>query len=121
MGLNSFFDEKDLKEAETEKVEKLKEKFKSEGKNEYEVERKIEEFTCLPEKLEDFESGNTKSSNTVLFYFGDDEFEKFKNVFKVLDYIENNANQNWIIMGFLKLVEENKIIVDEKERKVRIW
>jgi hypothetical protein len=96
------------------------ETYKKQGLNDYQIERKIDMIFNKPEELLNYESGNDEFFNDVTFYFNDDEFEKFKKVFKVLSYVKNNSNQNWILLGFCKLVEEGKIITDTDKKEVRL-
>lgn len=122
MGLMDYASE-DFKElVETEKVEKrerILEKEK-ESNTDYVSERNVEMICDKPEPLEHFSPVNTKVIETLLFAFNKQEWDKVKDTFKILNYVETNCTENWIMEQFCDLVTQEKITIDRKHKKVII-
>jgi uncharacterized protein YjcR len=84
------------------KLINIKKKLTSAGMNDYAIEREVEKMFNKPEPLQHYESGEDSLFNDVTFYFSKEEYERFGKVFKVLNYVENNTNQNWILWNIFK-------------------
>jgi len=111
-------DKQDLVMQQQQQIETIKKKLKANGLDDYAIERELEKIFSKPDTMQDFVSGDDNSIKDVTFYFNEEEYSKFSKIFKVLNYVENNTNQNWILIGLIKLVEDGKIIIDEKKKEV---
>jgi len=108
----------DLKDLENKKIEKTFDLLRENGYSEYAIEREKEKMFEKPDKLESFDAVDTDSMREVVFYFSPEDYNKFKEFFKVLEYVENNSNQNWLLLGLLKLISEGKIGYSDKLKDV---
>jgi uncharacterized protein YjcR len=121
MGLFNYISEDEKKELEQNqetRVNQIKEKLNQDGLNDYQIEREIEKLFSKPDQHETFASTESNLITDVRFFFNEEEYMNFTKVFKVLTYVNNNCNQNWILMGLIKLVEDGKISINEKTKEV---
>lgn len=107
-------DEKNKSTFVTKKLDELK----NNGATDYEVEREKEKLTQRPERLQRYEPADVDIMKEVTFYFSPEDYKKFEHDFKVLEYVEANSNQNWLLLGLLKLIASGKIQYSEKTKEV---
>ncbi len=92
--------------------------FKSLGLDEYAIQRKMEQEELSPDKLDKMESVDNGAYKEVSFYLTNEEYEKFTEVFEILEYVKINSNQNWLLMGFVELLRNGNIMMSVKDKKV---
>jgi hypothetical protein len=110
---------KEIENQNIDKINRIKLKLQAQGLNEYQIERKLEEIFMLPDVLDKITS-NKNTNNKIFFYLSDNDLIKFRKVFDVLNYIEMNSTQNWLLLGLIDLILENKIIINKKNKRVVI-
>ena len=113
-------DKQEIKQQQLKNIDIVKAKLKDEGLTDYQVERKVEEIFMKPDSLSKFDNNKSDLFESVAFYFTEEEFTKFTKVFKISRFMETTCNQTWLLLELVRLLEEGKLKIDNKEKKVMI-
>ena len=87
---------------------------------EYVAERIAETIFDKPEVLEYTFSQDRAEYDELTFVFSHEEFAKLQKWFKVLAYVKNNCNQNWILLELVRLLNDGQIQIDYKTKTLYV-